>query len=69
MKRDVPGLRSQPNVTVAQLERQHQELDKRLLKINNSRHLTPSEESEVRKLKRLKLHTKDRIHHLNKLNS
>jgi len=54
---------------VAQLERQHQELDKRLLKINNSRHLTPSEESEVRKLKRLKLHTKDRIHHLNKLNS
>ncbi len=47
-----------------ELRRQHTEYDQRLVRLNRSVHLTPSEEVEVRQLKRMKLRAKDHIHTL-----
>ncbi len=40
---------------------EHKELEGRLGELENNRHLTPEEELEVRRLKKLKLLGKDRI--------
>ena len=46
---------------IAELRRAHSEYERQLSQLNRSRHLTPTEQVEVRRLKRLKLQAKDRI--------
>ena len=49
---------------IEQLRKEHSELEQRLETLNRSVRLTPSEEQEVRQIKRAKLSKKDRIQQL-----
>lgn len=53
--------RSDPNILIEKLRREHMALDVRLQELNSSVRLTPSEEMEVRSIKRQKLAKKDQI--------
>jgi hypothetical protein len=46
------------------LRRHHGKLDRRVQAMETQRYLTPHEEQEVRRLKRLKLAAKDKLRHL-----
>ena len=46
------------------LRRQHGKLDRRVQELETQRWLSPSEEQEVRRLKRLKLAATDQLEHL-----
>lgn len=52
---------------IARLRREHSELEGRLERMTSLRHLSSSEQVEMRRIKRLKLHKKDRIHYLTRL--
>jgi hypothetical protein len=50
--------------TLEQLRLEHQGHEKRLEELNNKAWLTPAEEMEAKRLKKLKLHLKDRMENL-----
>ncbi len=49
---------------IESLRRQHLKLDQQVQQLDNRRWLTSEEEQEVKRLKKLKLATKDRMRHL-----
>ncbi|MFT7622412.1 MAG: hypothetical protein ACI9WU_001585 [Myxococcota bacterium] len=51
-----------PSETIATLREQHTQYDEELRRLKRNTHLTPEESLQVRRLKRLKLQLKDRIH-------
>ncbi len=51
---DIDGL-------IAELRREHEELDLRLSQLERRPHLSVAEETEVRRMKKLKLAKKDRL--------
>ena len=51
-------------LTYDQLRRQHQDHEKRLEELSNKAWLTPDEEFEEKRLKKLKLHLKDQMESL-----
>ena len=51
-------------VSYDQLRAQHQSHEKRLEELNAKAWLTPDEEMEAKRLKKLKLYLKDRMEHL-----
>jgi uncharacterized protein YdcH (DUF465 family) len=52
------------DVSYDQLQAQHQSHEKRLEELNAKAWLTPDEEMEAKRLKKLKLHLKDQMEHL-----
>jgi len=59
---------SDPNERVAQLQREHAALDKRLEELNGNVYLTSKDTMEIAKLKRQKLAKKDQIHRISSAN-
>ena len=55
---------SLPFETLTRLEAEHAALDQTLHQLNSRRWLTPAEQAERVRLKKMKLKTKDRIHAL-----
>jgi len=53
--------RSRKQVDLDRLRQEHRALDEQIMVIERRRWLTPVEEAEVKRLKRLKLHKKDEI--------
>ena len=51
-------------VSYNQLQLEHQSHEKRLAELNAKAWLTPDEEMEAKRLKKLKLHLKDQMEHL-----
>ena len=51
----------QENPTYEELQVQHQSHEKRLQELNQKAWLTPEEEMEAKRLKKLKLHLKDQM--------
>jgi uncharacterized protein YdcH (DUF465 family) len=51
----------QVDPTYEELQEQHQTHEKRLEELNNKAWLTPDEELEAKRLKKLKLHLKDQM--------
>ncbi len=51
-------------VSYNQLQLEHQSHEKRLAELNAKAWLTPAEEMEAKRLKKLKLHLKDQMEHL-----
>ena len=49
------------DVELERLRREHRALDEQISVLQSRRHLTPAEEIEVKRLKRLKLYKKDAI--------
>jgi uncharacterized protein YdcH (DUF465 family) len=62
MGTDISGL-------IDELRKEHEELDGKLVRIEERPHLSSSEELEVRRLKKLKLSKKDRIYALSQAKS
>jgi hypothetical protein len=56
---DITGL-------IADLRREHEELDGKLVQMVRRTHLSVAEEAEVRRLKKLKLAKKDRLYALSR---
>ena len=54
----------QVNPTIEELQMQHQIHEERLEELNNKAWLTPEEEMEAKRLKKLKLHLKDQMANL-----
>ena len=54
----------QGDVSYDQLQLEHQSHEKRLAELNAKAWLTPDEEMEAKRLKKLKLHLKDQMEHL-----
>ena len=54
----------QARVTLETLQLQHQDHEKRLEELNNKAWLTPDEEMEAKRLKKLKLRLKDEMERL-----
>ena len=52
---------------VDQLREEHRALEKRLDELNDHVYLTPAEQAEERRIKKLKLRRKDRIHQLERV--
>ena len=52
------------DLTFEQLRLEHQTHEKRLEELNKKAWLTPDEELEAKRLKKLKLHLKDQMEHL-----
>lgn len=52
------------DLTYEQLRLEHQTHEKRLDELNKKAWLTPDEELEAKRLKKLKLHLKDQMEHL-----
>ena len=52
------------DLSYEQLRLEHQTLEKRLEELNNRAWLTPDEELEAKRLKKVKLHLKDQMEHL-----
>jgi len=52
------------DLSYEKLRVEHQTLEKRLEELNNRAWLTPDEELEAKRLKKLKLHLKDQMEHL-----
>ena len=63
---DMPGEPFDPSQMITQLREQHSGLERRLTELHGRLFLTPSEEIEVRRIKRAKLVAKDRIQHLSR---
>jgi hypothetical protein len=59
----------QAPATLEELQRQHQAHDKRLEELNNKAWLTPDEEIEAKRLKKLKLRLKDEMERLRRSGS
>lgn len=59
---------SDSNEHVAELQREHASLDKRLDELNQNVYLTATEKIEVAKIKRQKLAKKDQIHRISLAN-
>ena len=55
--------------TLEELQRQHQGHEKRLEELNNKAWLTPEEEIEAKRLKKLKLRLKDEMERLRRSGS
>lgn len=54
------------SLSYEQLRTEHQSHEKRLEELNNKAWLTPDEELEAKRLKKLKLHLKDQMESLRK---
>ena len=52
------------SLSYEQLQVEHESHEKRLDELNKKAWLTPDEEMEAKRLKKLKLHVKDRMEHL-----
>jgi hypothetical protein len=61
--------RVETSPTVEELRLQHQDHERRLEELQQLSRLTPEEEMEVKRLKKLKLHLKDQIEHLRRASS
>jgi len=55
---------SRKQVDLERLRKEHRALDEQIIVIESRRWLTPAEETEIKRLKRLKLYKKDEIHTL-----
>ena len=53
--------RSQRQAELERLRHEHREIDEQIIGFESRRNLTPREEAEVKRLKRLKLYKKDEI--------
>ena len=53
--------KSRRQVEIERLRREHRALDDQIIVMERRRFLTPNEETEVKRLKRLKLYKKDEI--------
>jgi hypothetical protein len=56
--------RVEASPTIEELRLQHQDHERRLEELQRRPHLTPDEEMEAKRLKKLKLRLKDQIEHL-----
>ena len=54
----------QSSLTIEDLQLQHQDHERRLEELRNRAFLTPDEEMEEKRLKKLKLHLKDQMERL-----
>jgi uncharacterized protein YdcH (DUF465 family) len=52
---------SRKQFEIERLRKEHRALDEQIIVIESRRWLTPAEESEIKRLKRLKLYKKDEI--------
>lgn len=53
--------KSKRDTELERLRREHRALDEQIIALESRRHPTPLEESEIKRLKRLKLYKKDSI--------
>lgn len=60
---------STSDVSLEELQRQHREYETRLQELSNKSWLTPDEEIEEKRLKKLKLYVKDRLANLRRSSS
>lgn len=59
----------QRSVTIEKLQLQHQDHERRLEELRSRTFLTPDEEMEEKRLKKLKLHLKDQMEQLRRADS
>lgn len=57
----MPNESSRTQVELDRLRKEHRALDEQIMTLERRRYLTPTEEVEVKRLKRLKLKMKDEI--------